>query len=116
YIGGGSCDHCHGEPSTFIMHAMTAASAYRNNGLDSAETIAEYKDIGYAAVKPGTDNYGRFKAPSLRNLELTAPYMHDGRFKTLEEVIDHYNNGGHPSPNIDAEMARKQFPETEGKL
>ena len=44
---------------------------------------------------------GKFKIPTLRNLEFTAPYMHDGRFETLEEVMEHYLSGGHPSPNKD---------------
>ena len=42
---------------------------------------------------------GMFRAPSLRNIDLTPPYMHDGRFKTLSEVIDHYNPGGFPADN-----------------
>ena len=45
-------------------------------------------------------NDGKFKAPSLRNIELTAPYMHDGRFKTLEEVVEHYSDGVHLHPNL----------------
>ena len=49
---------------------------------------------------------GKFKSPSLRNIELTAPYMHDGRFQTLEEVIEHYNFGGHNSPTIDPLMKK----------
>mgnify|MGYP001627328825 CR=1 FL=1 len=116
YISGGSCDHCHGNPNLFILQPMDAATAYRNNGIDPAATYSDFKDIGYAKVKPGLENFGKFKAPSLRNVELTAPYMHDGRFKTLEEVIDHYNNGGHASPTLDQEMASLKFKETEGKL
>ena len=44
---------------------------------------------------------GAFKTPTLRNIELTAPYMHDGRFSTLEEVIEHYDNGVHSSNTLD---------------
>ena len=44
---------------------------------------------------------GKFRAPSLRNIALTAPYMHDGRFQTLEEVVNHYNEGAHFADNID---------------
>ena len=47
---------------------------------------------------------GRFRTPTLRNVTLTAPYMHDGRFQTLEEVIDHYDAGGLPSATIDPFM------------
>jgi cytochrome c peroxidase len=49
-------------------------------------------------------DYGWYKVPSLRNIALTAPYMHDGRFKTLEEVIDFYSEGVRPSVNIDTKM------------
>jgi cytochrome c peroxidase len=59
-----------------------------NNGLE-----ATYSD-------PGMGN-GRFRIPSLRNIALTGPYMHDGRFKTLEAVVDHYNSGIQSSPNLD---------------
>ena len=47
---------------------------------------------------------GRFKTPTLRNVALTAPYMHDGRFQTLEDVIDHYDSGGLPSSTVDPFM------------
>jgi cytochrome c peroxidase len=67
-----------------------------NIGLDN-----NYSDIGFGALtKQSTDN-GKFKVPSLRNVALTAPYMHDGRFKTLEEVIDFYSMGIKDHPNLD---------------
>ena len=47
---------------------------------------------------------GKFKVPSLRNISLTAPYMHDGRFTTLEEVIEHYNSGVKSSATLDPDM------------
>ena len=49
---------------------------------------------------------GKFKAPSLRDVALTAPYMHDGRFESLEEVIDHYDHGVVYSPTLDANLAK----------
>jgi cytochrome c peroxidase len=52
---------------------------------------------------------GRFRVPSLRNITLTAPYMHDGRFATLEEVIEHYNSGGHPGLNVDPKIRKLHF-------
>ena len=70
-----------------------------NNGLDSV-----FSDLGAGGVTGNPADMGRFKTPTLRNVALTAPYMHDGRFQTLEEVIDHYDSGGHPSPTIDAFM------------
>jgi cytochrome c peroxidase len=82
-----ACAMCH-VPPTFSM----AAAA--NNGLDR-----EYKDPGLGRLRPKSkdpfapSNDGKFKASSLRNIALTAPYMHDGRFKTLEAVVDHYSDG-----------------------
>jgi cytochrome c peroxidase len=49
---------------------------------------------------------GKFATPTLRNIALTAPYMHDGRFKTLEEVIDHYSSGVQRSPTLDPNLAK----------
>jgi cytochrome c peroxidase len=62
-----------------------------NNGLD-----AHYSDNGMGN--------GRFRIPSLRNIALTAPYMHDGRFKTLEEVVEHYNSGIADNSNLDKNL------------
>jgi len=67
-----------------------------NNGLDSV-----CSDIGYQQVSGFETDNGKFKTPSLRNLSLTAPYMHDGRFATIEEVIDFYSEGLKPHPNSD---------------
>lgn len=91
---GADCFHCHG----FGDMQFTDGLAH-NNGLDSVFT-----DKGVGGVTNRPQDMGKFKVPSLRNLSYTAPYMHDGRFKTLEEVIDHYNSGGHPSPTIDPFM------------
>ena len=69
-----------------------------NNGLDSEDNIT---DIGRESVTLNPADKGKFKVPTLRNIELTAPYMHDGRFATLEEVIDHYNEGIKVSNSLD---------------
>lgn len=61
-------------------------------------------DIGYGAVSGRERDIGRFKASSLRNIALTAPYMHDGRFETLEQVVEHYNWSIHPHRNLDARL------------
>lgn len=88
------CAHCH-IPPTFGMPTSF------NNGLD-----LHYVDQGLGArdVPPNDplteNNNGKFKAPSLRNIALTAPYMHDGRFKTLDQVIDHYSTGVHAHENV----------------
>ena len=88
------CAHCHIPPTFGMMKAL-------NNGLD-----LKYLDPGLGALdRPPNDpfapsNDGKFKAPSLRNIELSAPYMHDGRFKTLAAVVEHYNSGVHPHVNL----------------
>jgi cytochrome c peroxidase len=78
---GADCQHCHGG-------ANFENDKYMNNGLDND---ADITDIGRQSVTGNAADKGKFKVPSLRNVGLTAPYMHDGRFKTLEEVVDHYN-------------------------
>jgi len=93
--GGADCFHCHGhagmQMSDYLMH---------NNGLD--EHFAN--DPGRVIVTGNPLDSGKFKTPTLRNIALTAPYMHDGRFNTLEEVMDHYNSGGTISSTIDPFM------------
>jgi cytochrome c peroxidase len=80
---GAECFHCHGG------HNFTN-DEFMNNGLD---TDAGITDEGRKKVTNDPADRGRFKVPSLRNIELTPPYMHDGRVATLEEVIDHYDHG-----------------------
>ena len=92
---GGDCFHCHSEAGTLFTDHL-----FRNNGLDS-NFVA---DAGLAGVTGMPLDSGRFKTPTLRNVALSAPYMHDGRFATLEEVIDHYNTGGVASSTIDPFM------------
>lgn len=91
---GADCFHCHGfgnmQFSDYLPH---------NNGLDST-----FSDLGVGGATGDPLDFGKFKTPTLRNVELTSPYMHDGRFETLEEVIDHYDSGGHPSPTLDPFM------------
>lgn len=72
---------------------------YRNNGLDTA-----FADEGRARITETVADLGKFKVPSLRNVALTHPYMHDGRFQTLEEVLDHYSNGVKSSPTLASEL------------
>jgi len=86
---GADCAHCHGG-------ANFENDQYANNGLDS-----EFEDFGREDATGDENDRGKFKVTSLRNIEVTGPYMHDGRFTTLEEVIDHYNSGLKPSPTLD---------------
>jgi cytochrome c peroxidase len=88
----GGCAACHGS-ETFT------APQEKNNGLDLVTT-----DRGFGAVVNNTALDGHFKVTSLRNVELTAPYMHDGRFATLEQVVDHYSSGVRNHPNLSPQL------------
>ncbi len=91
----GDCFHCHGNESS----PLWTDNIFHNNGLDA---IITDKGLGNVTGDPNDD--GKFKSPSLRNLAFTAPYMHDGRFQTLEEVINHYSEGLVYSRTIDPLM------------
>lgn len=73
----------------------------RNNGLDATIT-----DMGVGGITGNNNQLGEFKAPSLRNIALTGPYMHDGRFATLLDVIEHYDNGVQNNPNLDNRLTQ----------
>lgn len=73
-------------------------NSFRNNGLSINPQI---NDVGYNRVTELQQDKYKFKVPSLRNIEKTAPYMHDGRFYTLEAVLNHYSNGVQNTPNLD---------------
>lgn len=88
---GAECFHCH---ATFNF----TNDEYMNNGLDAA---ADQKDEGRMKVSLDPTDKAKFKTPTLRNIARTAPYMHDGRFATLEQVVDHYNLGVKDSPTAD---------------
>lgn len=91
---GADCFHCHGG-------ALFTDHGYHNNGLED-----QPDDAGRAKVTGKETDRGKFSTPTLRNVALTAPYMHDGRFKTLEEVVEHYSEGVHRSANLDANLAK----------
>jgi cytochrome c peroxidase len=63
-------------------------------------------DAGVGGVTHASDDMAMFKVPLLRNIELTAPYMHDGRFATLEEAVAHYSTGIHRGPALDPNLAK----------
>lgn len=85
------CNSCHKEP-LFTTHE------FKSNGL-SYDPILQ--DTGRAHITGLTTDFYKFKIPSLRNVALTAPYMHDGRFNTIDEVLNHYSNGINNTVNID---------------
>jgi cytochrome c peroxidase len=93
---GADCFHCHGGSG----NPLFTTNLFYNNAKDSV-----FNDPGDRfAVTGDPMMHGAYKAPSLRNIELTAPYMHDGRFKTLDEVIDFYSGGLVYSPYVDPLM------------
>jgi cytochrome c peroxidase len=95
-IKGADCFHCHGG-------AHFTNNLFLNNGL---ENDAGLVDAGLGRVTGKATDAGKFMVPSLRNVALTAPYMHDGRFSTLEEVIDHYDHGLKRSVTLDPNLAK----------
>lgn len=95
----GDCFHCHG-------NILFTDNMFKNNGLDAAQSPEDYKDPGLGGITKKYDDYGKFKTPSLRNIGKRAPYMHDGRFKTLKEVIEHYNSGVKQSYNVDPNLEK----------
>ncbi|MCB0705902.1 MAG: cytochrome C peroxidase [Saprospiraceae bacterium] len=91
------CTHCH-------TSLLLTTNEYLNNGLDEAPELTGFSDLGRGGVTLSVFDNGRFRVPTLRNITRTAPYMHDGRFESLEDVLDHYSSGGHYAPNVDANI------------
>lgn len=98
----GDCFHCHS--TTAVEVFISPDRTFANNGLDSVASEYHFSDFGLGEFTQNLNDYGRFKIPTLRNLAFTAPYMHDGRFSTLDEVIDFYNNGPKGSPTLEPIM------------
>ncbi len=90
------CASCHTEP-------LFTDLSYRNNGLDVLSA-----DAGRDTITGLVSDKGKFKVPSLRNVALTAPYMHDGRIGSLAEVLAHYDHGVQPHPNLDAAFRKNE--------
>lgn len=90
-VKSGECFHCHGGPNF-------TNDRFMNNGLDDD---ASFMDIGRERVTMNPDDRAKFKVPTLRNIAVTAPYMHDGRFTTLEDVVQHYSSGVKQSSTVD---------------
>ena len=90
------CNSCHSEP-LFTNHE------FENNGLP---VDSVYKDLGRMGITQNSQDSLKFKVPTLRNIEFSFPYMHDGRFNTLYEVIDHYESGIHESETLSEELRK----------
>lgn len=93
----GDCFHCHGS----AKNPLWTDNIFHNNGLDE-----NFTDLGLGLVTGDPADNGKFKSPSLRNLAFTGPYMHDGRFATLDAVINHYSEGLKNSTTIDPLMKK----------
>ena len=91
---GADCFHCHGGP-LFTDHQ------FHDNGLDEKP-----QDPGRGRITGREADRGKFVTPTLRNIAQTGPYMHDGRFATLEAVVRHYSEGVRASPNLDPNLAK----------
>jgi cytochrome c peroxidase len=89
-----SCDRCH-QGANFTLNA------YTNSGVGAGKPDP---DVGRYAVTHDPRDWGAFKVPTLREVEHTAPYMHDGSLKTLDEVVEFYNRGGIPNKNLDSNI------------
>ena len=108
FLGPAGCARCHldagpppqppGPPPNQAIFFIDLAV---NNGLDQGLAT---DDPGVGGITGNSQDDGKFKSPSLRNTAMTAPYMHDGRFKTLDEVVEHYNSGVKMHPNLDPRL------------
>ena len=94
FRGKANCTACHSGP-------LLSDEEFHNTGVGWAQ---EPPDFGRFEVTQREPDRGRFKTPSLRDVALTAPYMHNGSLATLAEVVEFYNRGGGPNPNLDREI------------
>ena len=94
FRGQGDCIACHSGP-------LLSDEDFHNTGVSWGK---EPLDLGRFEVTKREPDRGKFKAPGLRNVALTAPYMHDGSLATLEHVTDFYSKGANPNPNLDREI------------
>lgn len=101
----GNCTACH-------VGANFTDELYHNLGvgMDKSEP-----DLGRFVVTQDPKDRGAFKTPTVRNVTQTAPYMHDGSLKTLEEVVEFYAKGGHPNPNLSDKMLPLELTEQDKK-
>ncbi|NEM98667.1 cytochrome-c peroxidase [Pontibacter sp. BT327] len=99
-----NCSSCHATD-------LFTDNRYHNNGLDNSFPEGD-EDLyfGYGRISRRTEDIGKYKTPTLRNIALTAPYMHDGRFKTLEEVLQHYSSGVKWSASLAPELQQHAKP------
>lgn len=99
---GSTCSYCHGTAQNINDEA-------KNNGL-----ALEYPDKGKGEITGNAEDNAVFKVPSLRNIANTAPYMHDGRFPTLMDVVNHYSDGVQQHPNLNFRLTTVDEPRSNG--
>ncbi|MBL0309741.1 MAG: c-type cytochrome [Bacteroidetes bacterium] len=100
---GADCFHCHADNSAGTSFTMID-NGFHNNGLDAANSFTDFPDLGLGGFNGNMLDNGKFKTPHLRNVEVTGPYMRNGRFVTLEQVVNFYNDSLKTSPTIDPFM------------
>ena len=95
------CTSCH-------AGANFTDEKFHNLGIGWDAKTGKFADLGRFVIEPiggkNTASYGAFKTPTVRDVANTEPYMHDGGLKTLEEVVEHYDKGGHPNPALDKDI------------
>ena len=107
FTSNGNCVKCH---LVDEFSAPFTDDKFHNIGIGMDKKPLE---IGREKITRKIKDRGKFKTPTLRHINQTAPYMHDGRFATLEEAIDFYDKGGHPNPHLDPDMKPLKLTKTE---
>jgi cytochrome c peroxidase len=106
FLERGQCAQCHLQDTTTSDRTGQSAFFFVDgpavNGVDGE---VRDSDAGVGGRTGAAKDMGAFKVPSLRNVELTGPYMHDGRFTTIDRVLEHYNWSVRPHPNLDPRLA-----------
>lgn len=102
------CGHCHAPP-------LFQSNNYFNNGLDSVSSLNQFTDKGRGAISNNSLDLGRFRATSLINIHLSAPYMHDGRLSSLDAVMEHYTKQVKIAPNLDPNVANLKISDRQAK-
>jgi len=97
------CFHCHGG-------ITLTGNQYFNNGLDNVTSLDGFMDKGRFEVTGNPNDKGKFRATTLRNIAMSAPYMHDGRFQTLEQAVAQYADNGFGVSNEDIFIGQIGFP------
>lgn len=98
FVDSYDCNACH-QVQNPVGYLFAQGGIFANIGLDATDS-----DNGLESVTKTATDAGKFKIPSLRNVALTAPYMHDGRFADLESVMEHYSTGLQGNPNLDPRL------------